>query len=214
MRRYGKMTFVRKNWWLILLFIIAFGFLSYSSIIDMDTHKVLLNKKSKETPMEIKTAMLYVVDKSIEIDKLLKKMMSKIGADRAYVFQFHNGTRLVNGRHFYYYSNTHEVVGPGVSSEIANLQMLPISILITSWLPKLIRGKGFASDTINETHEYSKKILEDQGIISLSIVPLMDKTNTYPIGFMGVDFTKSNINPEALKILYEYTNQIRKMLWK
>ena len=208
------MPFLRKNWWLILLFIIAFGFLSYSSIIEVNTNQILLNKKPKENPTEIKTAMLSAVDNSIKIDNLLKKIMNKIGADRAYVFQFHNGTRLVNGRHFYYYSNTHEVVGPGVSSEIANLQMLPISILITSWLPKLIRGKGFASDTINETHEYSRKILEDQGIISLSIVPLMDKTNIYPIGFMGVDFTKSNINPDALKILYEYTNTIRKMLWK
>ena len=207
------MEFIKRNWWLVLLFAVSFGFMAYSSVIDTNTQSIL-KKKFQATPTEIKTAMLQAVDKCLDVDRLLEEMMAEIGADRAYVFQFHNGTRLVSGKHFYYYSNTHETVAPGISSEIGNLQMLPMSILVPSWLPKLIRGKGFVTDTANETHEYSKKILEDQGIESLAIVPLMDKTDTYPIGFLGVDFTRSQIKENTLKILYQYTKPIRKMLWK
>ena len=207
------MEFIKRNWWLVALFAVAFGFMAYSSVVDRETQSIL-KEKFKATPSEIKTAMLNVVDKSTDIDDSLHRMMDAINSDRAYIFQFHNGTRLVSGKHFYYYSNTHETVAPGISSEIGNLQMLPMSILVPSWLPKLIRGKGFVTETINETREYSKKILEDQGIESLAIVPLMDKTDTYPIGFLGVDFTRSQIKENTLKILYQYTKPIRKMLWK
>ncbi len=206
------MDFMRRNWWLILLFIGAFGFMTYSTIIDSKTQS-LLQKNFRASPTEIKTAMMQAVGQCQDIDKMLKKMMDEIGADRAYVFQFHNGTRLVSGKHFYYYSNTHEVVGPGVSSEITNLQMLPMSLLVPSWLPQLIKGKGFVTETAHEKHEYTKSILEAQGIESIAILPRMEKKNTYPIGFMGVDFTKSQLKEGTLKILYRYTNPIRKMLW-
>jgi hypothetical protein len=207
------MDFIKNNWWLILLFTGAVGFMGYSSIVDMSTHD-LLQKKFLATPKEIKSDMINAVDKNENIDKLLKKIMVEMKSDRAYVFQFHNGTRLVSGKHFYYYSNTHEVVMPGISAEIANLQMLPISILVTSWLPDLLRDKSFMQLTKDEKHEYSKKILEDQGIVCVAIMPLMDKTDTYPIGFMGVDFVKSKINKNALKIMAKYKQSIREMIWK
>ena len=207
------MDFLKRNWWLVLLFTVAFGFMVYSSVLDTSTQSIL-KKNFRASPTEIKTAMIRAVGQCQDIDKMLKRMMDEIGADRAYVFQFHNGTRLVSGKHFYYYSNTHEVVGPGISSEITNLQMLPMSLLVPSWLPQLIKGKGFVTETAYENHEYTKSILEAQGIVSIAIVPLMDKTNTYPIGFMGVDFTKSQLKENTLKILYQYTTPIRKMLWK
>ena len=206
------MKFLRENIWLLLCICGAFAYMGVMAFHDSRTH-TLLKKQFMPTPGEIKIAMLADVDTTVEINKVLESLLTTTKADRAYLFQFHNGTRLLSGKHYYFYSNTHEIVRPGTSSEMSGLQKLPISILTPTWMPQLIRGQPFFQATKDEKHEYSKKILEGQGIAYIIIVPIMDSTGAYPIGFCGVDYVHSTPIPAALRDVQLYADQIGVILW-
>ena len=207
------MNFLKANLWLIVLIVASFGVMGYSSYTDTKTTQ-LLNQEFHVSPAETREAMVDSVNRTTAINKTLAAMMDSTNADRAYLFQFHNGARLVSGKHYYYYSNTHEIVRPGVSSEMGGLQKLPMSLLVPTWIPLLIRGDSFAEWTRDEKHEYSKKLLEDQGIVYIAISPIMDETKSYPIGFVGIDYVGSEVNENAIIIVKEYTAIIRNtLLW-
>lgn len=120
------------------------------------------------------------------INTILKNLLESTGADRSYLFQFHNGTHN-GGREFIFYSNTHEICRAGVSSEMLRLQRLPISILAT-WLPRMEKESAFFLAVNQESHPQSRLILEEQGIKAVAIAKIVYFGKI--IGFVGVDFTK------------------------
>jgi len=120
------------------------------------------------------------------INKILTNLMEGTGADRAYLFQFHDGITGLAGNHFIKYTNTHEACALGISSEIMTLQGLPISILAPTWLPMLENNTSFPLQTKDETHNQTRKILEAQGIESIVIARIMFLGKI--IGFVGVDY--------------------------
>ena len=120
------------------------------------------------------------------INKILNNLMEGTDADRAYLFQFHDGVTGIAGNHFIKYTNTHEVCALGISSEIMTLQGLPISILAPTWLPKLENNTSFRLQTKDETHNQTRHILEDQGIECMVIARILFLGKI--IGFVGVDY--------------------------
>ena len=112
-------------------------------------------------------------EESAVINTILKTTMDAMGADRAYVFQFHNGSYNLANKEFYYYSNTHETTAPGISPEILTLQRLPISLLAPTWMPKLLKNDVFFLKTTDEIHPQSREILKAQGIPAVMIARLM-----------------------------------------
>lgn len=120
------------------------------------------------------------------INKILNNLMEGTDADRAYLFQFHDGVTGIAGNHFIKYTNTHEVCAPGISSEIMTLQNLPISILAPTWLPKLENNTSFRLQTKDETHNQTRHILEAQGIGCMAIARVLFLGKL--IGFVGIDY--------------------------
>jgi len=143
------------------------------------------------------------------INKILEHAMEGMGADRAYLFQFHNGVHA-GDRQFLYYSNTHEVCAPGVSPEIMGLQRLPLSILAPTWMPKMAKSKAWYLETAKEKHEQTKKILEDQGILALMISRVQYTGEI--IGFVGVDYVREIPSKPDEKQLIEAANLIQAVI--
>ena len=144
------------------------------------------------------------------VNTVLQNLMETTAADRAYTFQFHNGIHGVRGRNFCYYSNTHEVTAPGVSAEIRDLQNLPISILAPSWMPKMQQQKSWFMRVVDEPHEQTKHILEDQGIKAIAIARV--KYGMDIIGFVGIDWVKvAPVDPD-LPQLEEAASLIQSLL--
>jgi len=67
--------------------------------------------------------------RSVEIKVKLAEVKASMGANRIYLFQFHNGTVYLGDRSFHKYSMSaiFEVVNQGLSREIQNYQSMPLS---------------------------------------------------------------------------------------
>jgi len=67
--------------------------------------------------------------RSIELKLQLAGLKSKVGAERIYLWQFHNGKVFVgdNSFHKYYISAIFEIVNQGLSREMHDMQNIPMS---------------------------------------------------------------------------------------
>ena len=149
---------------------------------------------------------------SLMIDTILRNCMKLMGGDRAFLFRFHNGSHDVSGQAMYFFSNTNEVVFPGISMEIRNLQRLPISILAPTWMPKLQEHKYFILEPAHETHVQSRMILQEQGIQKLVIVAITHLGKI--IGFIGVDYVRTNPKTVNTECLLEAAHLIHALIVK
>lgn len=117
------------------------------------------------------------------VDLMIDHALAKIGhfanIDRCYVFQVDHPKQLLN--------NTHEWCSDGVSTQIDNLQAMPVSSC-PWWMIQLQKFETIYVKDISDmppeaSHE--KAILESQDIISLLVVPI--HYNNQLLGFMGFD---------------------------
>ncbi len=118
-----------------------------------------------------------------DLDDVINLSLSQIGkitnSDRTYIFLLED-----NETHI---SNTHEWCNKGVSSQIGNLQNLPIAMF--PWEKDKLEKEGLIvvediSDLPSEA-SYEKEIIENQNIKSFLLVVLESKSK--PIGFVGFD---------------------------
>lgn len=153
---------------------------------------------------------LQVADK---VDGVISKLMKDTGADRAYVFQFHNGTLFYTGAHILKMSNTNEVALPGISREQLNHQNI-----ITDPYRFLING--LFDNEINECldvdvlDDFNCSILmENRGVKSFAMRLMIDR-NKRALGFVGVDFVKDNkeLSIQCRKALSQATESICNIL--
>lgn len=84
--------------------------------------------KSIKTKMQQKFFSVSL-KRSVEIKVKLAEVKATLGANRIYLFQFHNGTVYLGDRSFHKYSMSavFEVVNHGLSREIHNYQSQPLS---------------------------------------------------------------------------------------
>jgi PAS domain S-box-containing protein len=133
--------------------------------------------------MLVEVAMQFLSTSVEEMNETFRDGLAKLGqfcgVDRSYIFRFDSDQKLM--------TNTHEWCAPGISSEIENLQNIPIDLA-----PKLISelkrsGIAYIPDLslLGPEWEAERKILEPQGIKSLIIVPI--ETDEELIGFAGLD---------------------------
>ena len=153
---------------------------------------------------------LIVADK---VDESLNKLMKDTGADRAYVFQFHNGTLFYTGAHILKMSNTNEVALKGISREQLNHQNIitdPYRFLINGLFDKEV------NECVNteELEDFNCSILMDnRGVKSFALRLMMDK-NKRALGFVGIDFVKDNkeLDDQSRLSLKQATNSICNIL--
>jgi PAS domain S-box-containing protein len=131
------------------------------------------------------------------INKSLKELGEFINADRAYIFEYHFDKNFT--------SNTHEWCAPGISSEIENLQELPLDY-VSQWIHMHKQNKPFLIENVDAIDEESepilKRLLQAQQIKSLITVPMMDNGNL--VGFIGFD---------SVKQYYKYSEREQKLLF-
>lgn len=135
---------------------------------------------------------------------LLKRLIKTLDADRAYIFEFHNGNYFSSGLPMQKFTCTYEVVEDGISAECHNPGEYRVSNF-NEYIMNIIKQRDFIIEDVDGMQEKPllKNLLIQKGVKSLYNFPIRDiKDKT--IGFIGVDFVKENI-----KLSEENINQLR-----
>ena len=115
--------------------------------------------------------------------------MEEMGADRAYVMEFHNGIHYFSGRSQQKFSCSYEIVEEGISAESQNSQDYKISNY-HNYIKELVDIEKFEYSDIDkiEDHIFSN-LLKHKGVQAIYNVPI--KTlNGKIIGILGVDYVR------------------------
>ena len=183
-----------KNIALILLFV-GLVLYSYQPLIT----KVVENKIENDPVKED-------INNNVLIQQMLNNLMVKYGADRGYIFQFHNTIKYYDGSHRNHQSMTFEVCSNGISREAQSLQNLAVSLYPVFLQDVLLDRMNY--NNIDEIKEEATKInLKNQGIKSIYIAPYFKNGNF--VAYIGIDFVKKanevEINKQEFK---EMINEI------
>ncbi len=149
----------------------------------------------QEILMAISTKYINLPLDQVEtaINTSLQELGEFVGADRAYVFDYHFAQGIT--------TNTYEWCEEGVTPEIDNLQEVPLSML-NFWVETHTQGKTmYVPDVQALPPGGLREILEPQNIKSLIAVPMMDGEKC--LGFVGFD---------AVRRHYQYSEKERALL--
>lgn len=139
------------------------------------------------------------------LQELINETMGKIArvvhADRAYVFSYDFEKNICN--------NTHEWCAKGITSEIYNLQNVPVEDM-KEWETAHRKNRPVIIDDVSSMPEDDsvRKILEAQNIKSVISIPLFFSGNLY--GFIGFDSVREKFRyrEEEKNILIQYGNSL------
>ena len=183
-----------KNIVLILLFV-GLVLFYYKSLITEVVKKEIDIDPVKED-----------INNNVLIQQMLNNLMLKYGADRGYIFQFHNTIKYYDGSHRNHQSMTFEVCQNGISKEAMQLQNVAVSLFPVFLQEVLLERMNYKD--INDIKEETTKInLKNQGIKSIYIAPYFKNGNF--VAYIGIDFVKKanevEINKQEFKSI---TNEI------
>ena len=183
-----------KNIVLILLFV-GLVLFYYKSLITEVVKKEIDIDPVKED-----------INNNVLIQQMLNNLMLKYGADRGYIFQFHNTIKYYDGSHRNHQSMTFEVCSNGISKEAMQLQNVAVSLFPVFLQEVLLERMNYKD--INDIKEETTKInLKNQGIKSIYIAPYFKNGNF--VAYIGIDFVKKanevEINKQEFKSI---TNEI------
>lgn len=173
---------------LILLFV-GLVLYSYQPLISE-----VVKKKIDKDPVK------EDINNNVLIQQMLNNLMVKYGADRGYIFQFHNTIKYYDGSHRNHQSMTFEVCSNGISREAQYLQNLAVSLYPVFLQDILLDRMNY--NNIDEIKEEATKInLKSQGIKSIYITPYFK--NGKFVAYIGIDFVKkaneTQINKQEFK---------------
>lgn len=143
-----------------------------------------------------------LIEKRIKADykikTLLNDMIVELHCDRAFIFEFHNGTSNINGLPFFYADCSYEQYKDGLYPIIDDYQNVRLSQY--DFLPILYK-RGYWYGTIDELIQLDKKFgyrlkSNDVHYIALIIIRGVDSK----IGVLGLTYTGSNI-PNNLELV-------------
>ena len=148
-------------------------------------------RKNRKDPVVEDTAQ------SANVYTALTYTMKEMGADRAYVIEFHNGGSYYSGRGQQKFSCTHEMVAEGISRECHNSQEHRCSNYHT-YISELLEHETFAYIDVENMNDHGfSLLLKEGGVKSIFNVPI--KTlNGRIIGILGVDFVKNYARKNVL----------------
>ena len=151
-------------------------------------------KRQNSQEQAVKQFLRDYLDKAKDA-RTLNSMLQDVGAyydaDRAYIFEASTDRRV--------FHNTFEWCREGVTSEIDNLQNIPVDGMECWFAAFHEKGEFYISSLSEDYHPGTKtyEILEPQGIESLMAAPIM--VNGEVAGFLGVDNPRRNT--DALLLL-------------
>jgi len=147
-----------------------------------------------------------------EISNAINNALSKIGtlldADRAYIFELNADEATMD--------NTYEWCKDGIVSEIANRKDISVDIF-PMWMKALRRNENVIIPDVKklpDTWNVERKILEPNGILSLTVVPI--SSNNILIGYVGLDavIQKKEYNDSEINNLMVWSNMLSGILNK
>ncbi len=117
-------------------------------------------------------------EEAVVINEALAEIGRFAGADRAYIFSYDHEKRLL--------FNTYEWCEEGVEAQIDKLQNISWDDA-PEWLERHFAGQNMVIEGVQAlpAGSLTRRILEDQGVVSLIAVPLMDRGTA--VGFLGFD---------------------------
>lgn len=173
---------------------------NYYYAVGKDISIEVENRKEIKRQVKFQDLLINISSKYINTSQhneteIIKNSLEEVGqfvnADRAYIFDYNLKNNTA--------SNTFEWCNTNVSSEIENLQNIPIDA-VPFWIEMHQQGKPLYVPNVYKLPKDGKQgirdILEPQGIKSLITFPLRDETSLY--GFVGFD---------AVKDYKSYTNK-------
>lgn len=172
---------------------------------------VLLSQRIKKN--KFRDPIIDEHKNSENIYTALNFVMDEMGADRAYIFQFHNGSYYISGRSQQKFSCSHETVTKGISREAEFSQNYIISNYHT-YIDELVNNGEFCFTDPSEVEDHAfASLMQTKGIKSIYNIPI--KTlNGRIIGILGVDYVKDCVKDNMIgfctnaqsKIFGEETN--------
>jgi hypothetical protein len=112
-------------------------------------------------------------------------------ADRAYIYEFHNGSHFSSGLPQQKFSCTYEKVSEGISSECGNTGEYRISNF-NDYIRTMLKDGHYWGEDVTELRDYGlRSLLQDKGVRSVYNVPIKTLSGQ-TIGFLGLDYVKSN----------------------
>lgn len=171
---------------------------------ELEKQRLKFKLSNEQTLVKCIQTLAEYNDTKIAINKLLKIIGNFYQGERAYIFEIDYIKQTT--------SNTYEWCMDCVSSEIDNLQNVPLCS-IERWLEEFEAKREFYITSVGKTvtkksAEY--EILTAQGIESLIVAPLIE--NDKVIGFLGVDNPSFNTNDLTFlkSVTFFVMNDIRK----
>ncbi len=137
---------------------------------------------------ELKEKWPMTIEKNNVIHQLLYKALYEYKANRAYIFEYHNGGHSISGIDFLKVSNTFEVLNNRVQPRQMTFQNLPVWVL-AYWNMRVFNRQVICKsiEDIESEDLGAYQMLKQDGVKFLYIVGLYD-AKWYPIGFFGVDY--------------------------
>lgn len=128
--------------------------------------------------------------RNAEIIKVLKALLSDFDADRAYVFEFHNGSYFSSGMPMQKFTCTYETVSDGVSSECHNPGEYRMSNY-NEYISAMIHERDYVIESVEKMgfDALLKSLLTKKGVKSLYNIPIRTFSGR-TIGFLGLDYVK------------------------
>jgi len=134
-----------------------------------------------------------------QVVERLAELRAHMGAERAYVLQFHNGCYFVNGSPILRMSCTHESVAPGVAPIKNHSKDIMVNHVLeaVSFLSEFERGSLPAVRQVSSIADcFYKSVVVSQGAETIVQYPLYK--NTQVIGMLVVDFHESTTPTKSL----------------
>ena len=165
----------RTKWWILLLLFNIYIINSFKTEIKYIINYKLLGKD----------VIIERLDSDVLIEDALYNLMERAGADRAYIFRFHNGVNYYNGEHKSKMSCDFEVTRAGISSEAQRLQDIPVG-LYANWIRDVINYKMIHPDVNQIKGARIRLELQRQGIEAIAVIPYY--RNGKILALIGVDY--------------------------
>lgn len=188
-------TFWQKHAFLVSIcgIIIGIGIILYVIILTSQKFKLYRRKLdnsqneidiSLNNQEQLSDALRYFLEAETEqesVNKILKRLLDELQADRAYIFEFDDIHHTS--------SNTYEICSPIAAPQIDKLQKVPNEMI--PWLySRMQEDKLLVTEDLRTTQgiipETERKILLEQGIISMLVAPL--HVNNKLWGYVGIDY--------------------------
>jgi hypothetical protein len=178
------------------------GLIIYAS--KMAWNAWLSHKERKIT--EEKEMIPRLVKRDIGVYRDLTELLVAVGADRAFVMQFHNGTYYVNKGNQMKMSCTHEIVREGISREQEDMQDILLS-RFPSTVNDLLSSPYTSVSTKDQSYFFAQ-MLKNQGVNRCIMAVIKD--GEIVEGFLGVSFlADENVNEEEVgKLVIDYSQRI------